>query len=103
MARPVAPSADRQQVRLFCQLLAADAAGRKVYRGGWYVSLEMIARRLGVPADQIERLADRCAALGLVHRNPHSAALTDAGTALAAEPDPPPRRKGPAKRRKRPA
>jgi hypothetical protein len=86
-------SADR--ARRFCQVLSADAEGRR--QMPWWTSIHAIAAKLDLPYDEAVALADDCAKAGLVSHDqsqhtkadrrsaqlPHSVTLQQAGRDLA--------------------
>jgi hypothetical protein len=89
--RPRKPSTDR--ARRFCSALATETRDRP----NWWVSIQTVADRLGMPGDDAIKLADDCARDGLVMHDqsqftkagrrgevqPHSVTLNEAGRELA--------------------
>lgn len=59
------PPRDDPRLREFCAALHAESAGR---RAPWWVSIDTVARQLGIPSDRAILLADDCARKGyLLH------------------------------------
>jgi len=87
--KPRGLAADR--ARRFCAALSAEAEGRP--SAPWWSSIQVVARRLGIPYDEAVALADECARAGLVTHDqsqhtktdrkatalPHSVTLKEAG------------------------
>ena len=90
MKQPSKLSADR--ARRFCSALATETRDRP----NWWVSIQTVADRLGMPGDEAIALADDCAREGLVMHDqsqftkagrrasvlPHSVTLNEAGRQL---------------------
>jgi len=70
MKRPRKLSTDR--ARRFCSALATETRDRR----NWWVSIQTVADRLGMPADDAVELVDACAREGLVmhDQSQHTAA-----------------------------
>jgi hypothetical protein len=95
MKRPSKLSSDR--ARRFCSVLATETRDRP----NWWVSIQTVADRLGMPGEDAIKLADHCAREGLVMHDqsqftkagrrasvlPHSVTLNEAGRRLAKASD----------------
>jgi len=91
--RPRKLAADR--ARRFCAALAKETRDRP----NWWVSIQTLADRLGMPGDDVVELADDCAREGLVMHDqsqhtaadrreavrPHSVTMAGPGWALVRE------------------
>jgi len=91
MRRPRKLSADR--ARRFCSALATETRDRP----NWWVAIQTVVDRLGMPGEDAIELADECAREGLVTHDqsqhtaggrrapvrPHSVTLRKAGRRLA--------------------
>lgn len=91
MKRPNKLAVDR--ARRFCSALATETRDRP----NWWVSIQTVADRLGMPGDEAIALADDCAREGLIMHDqsqftkadrrgtvqPHSVTLNQAGRDLA--------------------
>ncbi len=83
------------QARRFCSALATETRDRP----NWWVSIQTVADRLGMPGEDAIELADECARKGLVMHDqsqhtkadrraavrPHSVTLAGPGWALVRE------------------